>query len=144
MNDLLQFDQSHEFCAFFKFQGFQSTHPSFWKWPQLLGSELACVGTQSCWQSFPTAQLRLGLKEPEIGNWLLNGDGIALAQHYSSNLCSLVPVYAFYINSHWIKLHEAHRKKGLGAHDFPELHLQELIFAICIKICIFFSQFKFI
>lgn len=98
---MLQFDQSLEFCSFFKFQGFQSTHPSFW--PQLLGSELACVGAQSRWQSFPTAQLPLGLEEPETGIWLLSDDGIALAQHCSSDLCSLVPVHAFYINSHWMK-----------------------------------------
>lgn len=56
---------------------------------------------------------------------LLSDEGIALAQHYSSNLCYLF--MHFTLNSHWIKSCEACRKKGLGAHYFPELHLLQLI-----------------
>lgn len=46
----------------------------------------------------------------------------------------------FTLNCHWIKLYEACRKKGLGAHDFPELHLQQLILQIALKYESFFPN----
>lgn len=44
----------------------------------------------------------------------------------------------FTLNTHWIKLYEACRKKELGAHDFPELHLQQVILQFALKFDFFF------